>query len=75
MIAWVIIIIALAVFHILAFTFSFPETYIYIGTILMFLAALGLVYRAHIRAYNARKAELRKSLESRVEERRKKAKD
>jgi len=71
MVAWVIIIIALAVFHIFAFLFSFPETYIYIGTILLLVGALGMVYRAHIQAYNKRMTERRENLEERLEERRK----
>ena len=46
MIAWLLIIVALAVFQIIALLQSFPETYVYISTVLVLLAALGLLYRA-----------------------------
>ncbi len=45
MIAWIIIIITLTVFQVFAFYFSFPELYIYLSTVLMLVAALGMLYR------------------------------
>ena len=47
MIAWVIIIVVLAIFEILAVSYPFPEIYIYISTILLFVALLGLVYKVY----------------------------
>lgn len=46
MIAWLLIIVALAVFQIIALMQNFPESYVYISTILVLVAALGLLYRA-----------------------------
>ncbi|HHS49908.1 MAG TPA: hypothetical protein ENN07_02215 [candidate division Zixibacteria bacterium] len=48
MFAWIIIIVAIAVFQVLSVSNSFPEIYTYLSTILLFLAALGFLYRAHI---------------------------
>ncbi|MFP4458569.1 MAG: hypothetical protein ACLFSQ_03140 [Candidatus Zixiibacteriota bacterium] len=49
MISWLLVIIALAIFQIIALKFSFPETYVYISTVLVLVAALGLLYRAHLK--------------------------
>ncbi len=47
MIAWIIIIVVLATFEILAVSYPFPEIYIYISTLLLFVALLGLVYKVY----------------------------
>ena len=47
MLAWIIIIVALALFQIVSVSSAFPEAYTYISTLLMFLAALGLLYRVY----------------------------
>ena len=47
MIHWLLIIIALALFQVLGFAFSFPEEYTSISAILLLTAALGLLYRAY----------------------------
>jgi len=47
MLAWIIVIIALALFNIFAFSYSFPENYLFFSTVLVFIATLGLLYRVY----------------------------
>lgn len=47
MVLWLMVIIALAVFQIIALKFSFPDVYTYISTILVLMSAIGLLYRAN----------------------------
>ena len=47
MISWLLVIVAMAVFQVLAIRFDFPENYVYASTILVLIAALGLIYRAN----------------------------
>ncbi|MCK5832086.1 hypothetical protein KAH81_00280 [bacterium] len=48
MLAWIIIIVAIAVFQVISVSSSFPEVYTYISTLLLFLAALGFLYRVNM---------------------------
>ena len=59
MVAWILIIVVLVAFQILGFAFSFPKVYIDISTILVLVAALGMLYRY----YSKRKVNLRETAE------------
>ncbi len=47
MFAWIIIIVVIALFQIIGVCKGFPGVYVYISTVLMFLAALGFLYRIY----------------------------
>jgi 4-hydroxybenzoate polyprenyltransferase len=64
MVAWILIIIALTIFQIVSVSYSFPEDYIYISTILMIVAALGMLYRVYLK----KKKGLREKEEKEIEE-------
>lgn len=57
MITWLLVIVFLTIFQILALSFNFPETYVYISTVLILIAALGLIYRTDYYLKNKRKQE------------------
>ncbi|GEM_PF-2355930 len=48
MIAWLIIIVAVSAFQVISVSYSFPSNYSYLSTIVMFLSAMGLLYRVYI---------------------------
>jgi len=47
MLSWIIVIVALAIFQIIAIVRSFPQTYIDISTVLMIVGVLGLFYKLY----------------------------
>jgi len=58
MVYWILIIVALAIFQILGFSFSFPEEYIGASSILVLVAALGMLHRV----YTKHRAEKKKNI-------------
>lgn len=47
MVAWLIIIVAVSAFQVISVSYSFPPNYVYLSTIVMFLSAIGLLYRVY----------------------------
>ncbi len=64
MVNWIIIVIALSIFQMLCYSLNCPEYYVYISTVLVLLAALGMLYRVYRKQRAGEKEKLKKELES-----------
>jgi hypothetical protein len=64
MIAWILVIVALAIFQIIAVYYAYPRVYIDISTLLTLVAALGML----LRIYQQKKESLPKKKENGLEE-------
>jgi len=55
-ITWLIVIAALSVFQFMGIVYDWPENFSYCSTVLVFLSALGLIYRSYKEQKQKKKA-------------------
>jgi len=47
MVIWIIIIVVMAIFQVVSVVAGLPDSYVYVSTILIFVSALGFVYKCY----------------------------
>ncbi len=64
MIAWIVLVILLGLFQISYLLLGFPQTYVYVFSVLMLLLALGISYRVYRKEKSGKIEEMEEELKS-----------